>query len=203
MHASRLLGDISTRLSVAPACAEGEWPHEQWPPPDDPHAGRALRVLPPYGELREKGLADAVLLRCDQPSTEFPVLLRAMGAVKVLVTVGQSPAGRGDRGGGVPGRGRTRGGWARASAAPPRGADGTIPRNCTEESTREFIPESVGRTGRKRAVAEKPPRACERLSRRSFRDSPTVFSVGVLEGEVTGQLGCKCRLRPSCRESSE
>ncbi len=94
-------------------------------------------------------------------------------------------------------------GWARASAAPPRVADGTIPRNCTEESTREFIPESVGRTGRKRAVAEKPPRACERLSRRSFRDSPTVFSVGVLEGEVTGQLGCKCRLRPSCRESSE
>ncbi|WP_180303635.1 hypothetical protein [Streptomyces sp. JV178] len=49
MHAPRLLGDISTMLSVAPACAEGEWPHEQWPPPDDPHVGRALRVLPPYG----------------------------------------------------------------------------------------------------------------------------------------------------------
>jgi len=87
VHASRLLGDTSTRLSVAPACAEGEWPHEQWPPPDDPHVGRALRVLPPYGELREKGLADAVVLRCDQPSTEFRVLLRAMGAVRVPVIV--------------------------------------------------------------------------------------------------------------------
>lgn len=54
---------------------------------EDPHVGRALRVPPPYGELREKGLADVVVLRCDRPSTELPVLLDAMGTVSVPVIV--------------------------------------------------------------------------------------------------------------------
>lgn len=75
------------RLSVALACAEGEWPHEGWPDPDDPHVGRVLRVAPPYRELSEEGAVDVVVLRCEEPATEFAVLLRAMGAVSVPVIV--------------------------------------------------------------------------------------------------------------------
>ncbi|MEU6224870.1 LuxR C-terminal-related transcriptional regulator [Streptomyces sp. NPDC047042] len=75
------------RLAVGLACAEGEWPHEDWPDPDDPHVGRALHVTPPYRELREEGAVDVVVLRCEEPATEFPVLLRAMGAVSVPVIV--------------------------------------------------------------------------------------------------------------------
>ena len=75
------------KLSVALACAEGEWPNEAWPAPDDPHVGRALRVAPPYRELREEGAVDVVVLRCEEPATELPVLLRAMGPVSVPVIV--------------------------------------------------------------------------------------------------------------------
>ena len=75
------------RVAVALACAEGEWPDEGWPAPDDPHVGRASRVAPPYRELREEGAVDVVVLRCEEPATEFPVLLRAMGGVSVPVIV--------------------------------------------------------------------------------------------------------------------
>lgn len=75
------------RLTVALACAEGEWPHEDWPAPDDPHVGRALHVAPPYRELREEGVVDVVVLRCEEPASAFPVLLGAMGAVSVPVIV--------------------------------------------------------------------------------------------------------------------
>ncbi len=87
MRASRLVEHPSPRLSVALACAEGEWPHEGWPDPDDPHVGRASHVSPPYRELRSEGAVDVVVLRCEEPSTEFPMLLRAMGAVSVPVIV--------------------------------------------------------------------------------------------------------------------
>ncbi|WP_329273176.1 helix-turn-helix transcriptional regulator [Streptomyces sp. NBC_01451] len=87
MRASRLVDHPSPRLSVALACAEGEWPHEDWPDPDDPHVGRASRVDPPYRELGEQGAVDVVVLRCEEPATEFPALLRAMGAVSVPVIV--------------------------------------------------------------------------------------------------------------------
>ena len=75
------------RLSVALACAEGEWPNEGWPHSDDLYVGRVLRVFPPYGELREEGAVDVVVLRCEEPTTAFPVLLKAMGAVSVPVIV--------------------------------------------------------------------------------------------------------------------
>ncbi|WP_327696804.1 helix-turn-helix transcriptional regulator [Streptomyces sp. NBC_00459] len=87
MRASRLVDHPSPRLSVALACAEGEWPHQDWPDPDDPHVGRASHVAPPYRELGEQGAVDVVVLRCEEPAAEFPVLLRAMGAVSVPVIV--------------------------------------------------------------------------------------------------------------------
>nr|WP_203730034.1 LuxR C-terminal-related transcriptional regulator [Streptomyces sp. SID12501] len=74
-------------MSVALACAEGEWPHQDWPDPDDPYVGRALHVTPPYRELGEQGAVDVVVLRCDEPTADFPVLLKAMGAVSVPVIV--------------------------------------------------------------------------------------------------------------------
>nr|WP_241826930.1 response regulator transcription factor [Streptomyces graminilatus] len=87
MRALRLVDHPSPRVSVALACAEGEWPHEGWPQHDDPHIGRALRVDPPYCELRAEGVVDVVVLRCEEPATEFPVLLRAMGTARVPVIV--------------------------------------------------------------------------------------------------------------------
>ncbi|MEW2119286.1 response regulator transcription factor [Streptomyces sp. NPDC005474] len=75
------------RVAVALACAEGEWPDEGWPTPDDPHVGRASRVAPPYRELREEGAVDVVVLRCEEPATELPVLLRALGDATVPVIV--------------------------------------------------------------------------------------------------------------------
>ncbi|GAA0304512.1 response regulator transcription factor [Streptomyces turgidiscabies] len=87
MRASRLVDHPSPRLSVALACAEGEWPHEEWPAPEDPYVGRALRVFPPYRELGEQGAVDVVVLRCEEPATAFGVLLKAMGAVSAPVIV--------------------------------------------------------------------------------------------------------------------
>lgn len=87
MRASRLVDHSPPRLSVALACVDGQWPHEGWPDPDDPHVGRVLRVAPPYRELREEGAVDVVVLRCEEPATALPVLLRAMGAASVPVIV--------------------------------------------------------------------------------------------------------------------
>lgn len=90
MRASRLVDHPPPRLSVALACAEGQWPHEGWPDLDDPYVGRVSRVAPPYRELREpraEGAVDVVVLRCEEPATALPVLLRAMGAASVPVIV--------------------------------------------------------------------------------------------------------------------
>ncbi|MFI2036581.1 response regulator transcription factor [Streptomyces bottropensis] len=73
-------------LSVALACAEEDWPHDDWPAPDDQYVGSALHIPPPYGALRETE-ADVVVLRCEDPSTSFPGLLKAMGAMSTPVIV--------------------------------------------------------------------------------------------------------------------
>ncbi|MCX4762930.1 response regulator transcription factor [Streptomyces sp. NBC_01275] len=79
----------SQRFSVALACAEGEWPHDDWPAPDDPYVRRVLRTSPPYQALRRGGAADVdvVLLRCAEPSAAFPELLTALDAPGVPVIV--------------------------------------------------------------------------------------------------------------------
>ncbi|MFH0177296.1 response regulator transcription factor [Streptomyces cacaoi] len=76
----------SQRLTVALACAEDDWPHEGWPGPDDPYVGRVVRVAPPYDTLHE-GEPDVVVLRCAEPATSFPGLLRALGGRGVPVIV--------------------------------------------------------------------------------------------------------------------
>ncbi|MFC4508330.1 MULTISPECIES: LuxR C-terminal-related transcriptional regulator [Streptomyces] len=76
----------SQRLSVALACPEGDWPHEDWPAPDDPYVGRVVRVSPPYHALR-KGAVDVVVLRCEEPTESFPRLLRELGDRSVPVIV--------------------------------------------------------------------------------------------------------------------
>ncbi|WP_327396289.1 response regulator transcription factor [Streptomyces phaeochromogenes] len=80
----------SRKLSVALACADADWPYEDWPAPDDPYVGRALPVSPPYRALREsplEGAVDVVVLRCQDPAVAFPELLRAMGAMSAPVVV--------------------------------------------------------------------------------------------------------------------
>ncbi|WNZ14600.1 response regulator transcription factor [Streptomyces sp. 11x1] len=75
-------------MSVALACEPGRWPHEGWPGPDDRYVSSALLVPPPYGELRETETeADVVVLRCEDPSVSFPVLLDAMGSMSAPVIV--------------------------------------------------------------------------------------------------------------------
>jgi len=86
-HPSPSSPSSPSRLSVALACAEGEWPHQDWPDPEDPYLGRALHVTPPYRELREEGAVDVVVLRCEEPASAFPALLGAMGAGSVPVIV--------------------------------------------------------------------------------------------------------------------
>ncbi|WSQ09920.1 response regulator transcription factor [Streptomyces sp. NBC_01231] len=76
----------SERLSVALACAEGAWPHDDWPARDDPYVDRVLRVSPPYRGLRDRA-ADVVVLRCAEPKVSFPVLLEALGTRSVPVIV--------------------------------------------------------------------------------------------------------------------
>ncbi|UUU22929.1 response regulator transcription factor [Streptomyces sp. DSM 40750] len=78
-------------LSVALACAEGEWSHDDWPAPDDRYVGRVLHIPPPYHALRETEV-DVVVLRCEDPSVSFPGLLKAMGAMSAPVIV-VSPRG--------------------------------------------------------------------------------------------------------------
>lgn len=85
--------DPSRKLSVALACADGDWPHEDWPAPDDPYVGRVLPLSPPYRALRERpsgsteSAVDVVVLRCADPSTAFAELLKAMGAMSAPVIV--------------------------------------------------------------------------------------------------------------------
>ncbi|MFF0159970.1 LuxR C-terminal-related transcriptional regulator [Streptomyces sp. NPDC005263] len=76
----------SERLSVALACTEGAWPHDDWPAPDDPYVDGVLRISPPYRELRESAV-DVAVLRCAEPGVSFPELLEAFGTRGVPVIV--------------------------------------------------------------------------------------------------------------------
>lgn len=76
----------SPSYSVAVACAEGGWPYEDWPVPDDRCVGRTVCVPPPYRELGGSAV-DVVVLRCEDPSTAFPALLDAMGEATLPVVV--------------------------------------------------------------------------------------------------------------------
>ncbi|WTL80211.1 response regulator transcription factor [Streptomyces sp. NBC_01518] len=73
-------------MSVVLACAEGDWPHHDWPAPDDPHVSRALPMSPPYRGLRETDV-DVVVLRCEDPSVSLAGLLQEMGAMSAPVIV--------------------------------------------------------------------------------------------------------------------
>ncbi|MEV7385569.1 response regulator transcription factor [Streptomyces sp. NPDC091215] len=77
--ASRAL-PLPRRLTVAVACAEGDWSYE-WPATDDPFVGLVIDVRPPYRALRGglPAAADVVVLRCEDPSDSLPELLDAMG----------------------------------------------------------------------------------------------------------------------------
>ncbi|WP_149825117.1 response regulator transcription factor [Streptomyces tailanensis] len=76
----------SRGLSVALACAQRDWPHRDWPAPDDPYVHRVLHMAPPYRGLHEADV-DVVILRCEDPSVSFPGLLKAMGAMSAPVIV--------------------------------------------------------------------------------------------------------------------
>jgi DNA-binding NarL/FixJ family response regulator len=71
----------SQRLSVALACVDGEWPHDDWPDPDDRFVGRVVHLAQPYRVPDED--VDVVVLRCDEPSRA----LRDLGATSVPVVV--------------------------------------------------------------------------------------------------------------------
>ncbi|MFF3330462.1 response regulator transcription factor [Streptomyces sp. NPDC002888] len=74
----------SQRLSVALACAEGAWPHDDWPAPDDRYVGRVEHLAPPF---RIPEAVDVALLRCEEPSRSLPALLKALGDRSVPVIV--------------------------------------------------------------------------------------------------------------------
>lgn len=73
-------------LSVALACAQRDWPHRDWPAPDDLYVRRALHMAPPYRGLHEADV-DVVILRCEDPAVSFAGLLKAMGAMSAPVIV--------------------------------------------------------------------------------------------------------------------
>jgi DNA-binding NarL/FixJ family response regulator len=74
-------------LAVALACAEGDWPLDNWPAPDDPFHTRF--VPPPYDSLRadRHETPDITVLRCDDPADAFPQLRAAMGEKSTSVIV--------------------------------------------------------------------------------------------------------------------
>ncbi|UUU33155.1 response regulator transcription factor [Streptomyces sp. CA-210063] len=76
----------SQGLSVVLACAEGEWPHDDWPALDDQYVSSALLISPPYRALHRTE-ADVVVLRCEDPSVSFAGLLEAMGSMSAPVIV--------------------------------------------------------------------------------------------------------------------
>lgn len=71
------------RLSVALACADGDWPHEDWPAADDPYVGRVVRLARPF---RVPEAVDVVILRCDEPLDALAEL--AGTGVPVIVVSG-------------------------------------------------------------------------------------------------------------------
>lgn len=73
----------SRPLCVALACAEGVWPHEDWPAPDDPCVGRVVRLSPPF---RCPEGVDVAVLRCEDPRAVLPDLRDLTGSgVPVIV----------------------------------------------------------------------------------------------------------------------
>jgi DNA-binding NarL/FixJ family response regulator len=77
----------SRQLFVALACAEGDWPYDNWPVPDDPYVGRVVHLAPPF---RFSGGApegvDVVVLRCEDPSAVLRDLRElGDGGVPVIV----------------------------------------------------------------------------------------------------------------------
>ncbi|MGP4044129.1 LuxR C-terminal-related transcriptional regulator [Streptomyces sp. 2A115] len=99
-------------LQVALACPdgdctdsggrEGEWPHHGLPGAEMPDGDMPIRthhISPPYEALRDDGLRDLLdvaVLRCQDPVSEVPRLLRAMGGEPVPVVV-TSPAAEPER----------------------------------------------------------------------------------------------------------
>lgn len=79
-QSTQLSTQQSPRLSVALACSEGGWPHDDWPAPDDAYVERAVRLAPPF---RVPEAVDVVVLRCAEPADA----LRELGAVSTPVIV--------------------------------------------------------------------------------------------------------------------
>jgi DNA-binding NarL/FixJ family response regulator len=82
--------DSSLRLTVALACAEGDWPHDDWPAPDDPYVGRVLYAPPPHHALpRDRGAdaVDVVVLPCEDPAVALPRLLGSMDDMNASIIV--------------------------------------------------------------------------------------------------------------------
>jgi DNA-binding NarL/FixJ family response regulator len=74
-------------MAVALACSEDDWPHDDWPRPEDPFWVRLFP--PPYDGLRRdlRDAPDVVVLRCDASLDAFPRLLDAMGELSAPVIV--------------------------------------------------------------------------------------------------------------------
>ncbi|NGO13376.1 response regulator transcription factor [Streptomyces sp. HC44] len=85
--------DSSCRLTVVLACAEDDWPHDDWPAPNDPYVDRVLFAPAPHHFLRDRArdadhdAVDVVVLRCEDPADAFPRLLSAMGDMNASVIV--------------------------------------------------------------------------------------------------------------------
>ncbi|MER5432637.1 response regulator transcription factor [Streptomyces sp. NPDC002588] len=77
------------RLTVAVVCPDGDWPHDDWPAPDDAYVGRIVRPDPPF---RVPEGTDVVVLRCENPSVSLPELRAASGDTDLPVIV-VSPRG--------------------------------------------------------------------------------------------------------------
>lgn len=79
------------RATVALVCADGEWPHCDWPARDDPYVGCLLHAPPPHRTLPdgkgEREAVDVVVLRCENPADAFPRLMSAMGDMSAAVVV--------------------------------------------------------------------------------------------------------------------
>jgi DNA-binding NarL/FixJ family response regulator len=71
----------SQRISVALACMEGKWPHDDWPAPDDRYVGRVVRLDPPFRVPED---VDVVVLRCEEPAEGLREL-GATGGIPVIV----------------------------------------------------------------------------------------------------------------------
>ncbi|GGK72185.1 helix-turn-helix transcriptional regulator [Streptomyces flaveus] len=85
---------VSSRgLTVVLACAQDDWPHDDWPTSNDPHVSQVLYSPAPYRFLRDRArdgdneAVDVVVLPCENPTVAFPGLLNAMGDMNASVIV--------------------------------------------------------------------------------------------------------------------